>query len=253
MLLKTFIVLNAVLILIVSCQPGAVLEERRKDAEVDSVLFYKQEDISDPFIDAILSDPGDHAQLNVTLYPPEPDTPKFRHIQGFRVQIFAGLDSMSARTIRFNLKSHVEDSVYCIHEKGLYKVQIGDFPFRSPADELKRSLRENEYPGAWVVQRTINVPVKDDSLTKGMEANQDLDSDSLKNAHFTIQLFATDDESKAISMIQELNETFDWSAFYRHDANFYKVFVGRFKNRVQAEAALKHIRRQGYPDAWIVK
>jgi len=54
----------------------------KKPADVDSVLFYQQKDIVDPFIDSIFTDPGNSAQISVVLVPPPPvdvDLPMTAH------------------------------------------------------------------------------------------------------------------------------------------------------------------------------
>lgn len=38
-----------------------------------------------------------------------------------------------------------------------------------------------------------------------------------------------------------------------HDKPYYKMYAGNFKDRRSAEKALRRIKENGYPDAWIVK
>jgi hypothetical protein len=36
------------------------------------------------------------------------------------------------------------------------------------------------------------------------------------------------------------------------EQSLYKLYVGDFKTKAEAEAALPEVRKQGYKDAWVV-
>jgi hypothetical protein len=40
--------------------------------------------------------------------------------------------------------------------------------------------------------------------------------------------------------------------FMASDQSLYKLYVGDFKTRAEAEAALPEVRKFGYKDAWVV-
>ncbi|MBD3225656.1 MAG: hypothetical protein GF313_13085 [Caldithrix sp.] len=238
------------IIVLVACNPQAVMRERQGKAEVDSVLFYKKHDLSDPFIDAILSTPSDHAELHKTLVPPPAPVPRYKQIDGFRVQIFAGFDSLKANSLQYRLNQEMQDSVYIKHEEELYKVQIGDFHYRPQADKLKRSLKNNQFPGAWTVQTIIQVPITAQDTTA--LSNNTSPTDTVSDEFFKIQVFATDDEAKALTMLQDLRSKFGLPVYYSKADILYKIFIGKFKTRLETEKKLKSVQKAGYTDAWIV-
>ena len=251
MVVKNFIYLLIVSVLLFGCHSKSILKQRKAETEMDSVLFYQQKDISDPFIDAVLTHPGDEAVLKTTLIPPPPLTPKFKQIEGFRVQIFAGLDSLNALTNKYQAASIVDDSTYLFFEKGLFKVQVGDFPYRPEADRMKIVLKENGFTGAWVIKRLINVPV-DTTSGEPQIITSPNESGAAQDAPFRIQIMAVSDEAKALDIVEELQRKFEYQSYYKKTESLYKIYLGKFKNRDEAERALNKVREKGYNDAWLV-
>lgn len=223
------------------CAPQAVFSVK-KAAEPDSVLFYQQKNVSDPFIDSILVHPGDSAAISIRLIPPPPpDT--VRMVDGFRVQVFAGLDSARAALVSRKVSLLLQDSVYLFKDNGLFKVQAGDFLFRPKADSVQRKLTIQSFPGTWVVKRAIVAP---NTTLMSSAPNK---SAAFK---FTVQILATSDESRALQLVGSLQNQFDFPAYYKKSGSVFKVFLGKFIARPDADKALKQIRHNGYPDAWIV-
>ncbi len=254
--MKNTLLSVTLLILITGCNPGLVRQERLAGQRptADSTLYYPASVISDPFLDSLKTDTSG-VRLMLTLYPPPPPPPpKFRQIDGFRVQLFAGLDSLNGRVMAGELQGIMEDSVYFFKEKGLYKVQAGDYPWRYRADKMVLELRKKGYAQGWVVQRLINVPV--DSARAARPT-----ADSLKRqtapppspeARFQIQVLVTADAEKAQSLAGTLRERFGQEVFVRPAGAAYKVLLGRFAERAEAERQLKTLRENGYRDAWLV-
>jgi len=242
--------------LLVGCHPSALIKkEKPQAARPDSVLFYRQKDISDPFLDAVIGAGSDTLVLHTRLIPPPPPPKKFRQIEGLRVQVFAGLDSLNAAGIRYQLANRQEDSVYFFKDKGLFKIQVGDYLYRTDADKKKQILRNNGFSGAWVVQTLINVPLDtvqvDSSITVGSK-NIETKGENFGKV-FRIQVMATGDKKRAETLAKELRQRFDFPAVARKINDLYKVYLGNFTAREEADKALKQVRAGGYPDAWIVK
>ncbi len=235
------LVFLSLLIVLFSCAPQAVFTVK-KPAEPDSVLFYQQKNVADPFVDSILSQPGDSAEISIRLIPPPPpDTLRF--VEGFRVQVFAGLDSIRAASVTHKISSILQDSVYLFKDNGLFKVQAGDFIYRHLADSVQRKLTIQSFPGTWVVKRMIIAP---DSVSEPPPASKILEF------KFTIQILATSDESRALEMVSQLQGQFEFPAYYKNIGSVFKVFMGKFAVRSEADKALTQIRQKGYPDAWVV-
>jgi len=251
-LLITFIVLF-------SCQPKGVVKNDQ-EAQIDSSLYYVQEDINDPFIDTVFQEPDTSMTLQKNLYPPAEVKPKFKQVEGFRVQIFAGLDTINADVAFTQANGMISDSVYIFKEQGLLKVQVGDYQFRYEADNIRDNFRKNGYDGAWVIQRMINIPIAVDSTAKVNEnipvAVVGETPQAVKktddSGQYKIQLMATGSEDRARAKVEEIKSSTAYSAFYERSGNLFKVFVGYFKEETAAREALSDVRDKGYPDAWLV-
>ena len=104
--LKQFILLSATILLLFYCNPKAILTGVTHTSDVDSVLFYQQNPVADPLLDEIKSNPGDSVRLITKLLPPPPPPPPdYREIEGFRIQLFAGTDSLGAAAIQHKADS----------------------------------------------------------------------------------------------------------------------------------------------------
>jgi hypothetical protein len=236
-----------------ACQPRAAVKQETYPLP-DSTLYYQQADINDPFLDTVFLEPDKPVTLSHTLYPviiPE-QPPRFREAEGFRVQVFAGADSLRALSVRNEVSGQVKDSVHYFSDKGLYKVQVGDYLYRYLADNMKTDMRQSGFTGAWVVQRNIIVPF-DSSMVQSVEKADTVKtaSDNLTGA-YKIQIMATGAQSKAEETITGLKEHTSYRAFYEFDGNLYRVFVGLFEEESVARQELENLRAAGYNDAWLV-
>lgn len=70
---------------------------------------------------------------------------------------------------------------------------------------------------------------------------------------FRVQVFATVDKSKAQAIMDALRERENISVYIDEEEGLYKVRVGDFKTRIQAEGFRNYIRTRGYPDAFVVE
>ncbi|MBN2425897.1 MAG: SPOR domain-containing protein [Calditrichaceae bacterium] len=251
--MKAYIIFLILLIglINISCNTSLIKKKSPKPeptASVDSVLFYQQEDLPDPLIDAVLSGTDEDITISKTLIPPPPPKPKFKQIEGFRIQVYAGADSLSALTGMYELKKQTQYSVYLISEKGLYKLQVGDYAYRIDADAARQKMRTAGYEGAWVVKTMINVPVE-----PAEPVSYETPSDNnMNNKKITIQVLALSSKQDAEMMADELKTRFNMVTAVKSAGDLYKVFVGEFSTKEEAEAALKTVRTNGFPDAWLV-
>jgi cell division septation protein DedD len=83
---------------------------------------------------------------------------------------------------------------------------------------------------------TLAVPVAADSTAEG----------------FRVQVFASSDRDVANNAAAVAEERLGANAYVVLDGGMYKVRVGDYRVRTDAEAALATIRKHYYPDAWIV-
>ena len=154
------------MLVVLAWQPGKLLK-KDNTAAADSVLYFEQKDLDDPFLDTVFQEQDRPVTVTRTLYPSpvsQEPVPRFREIEGFRVQIFAGIDSLNALPVLDEAEALTTDSIYFFLDKGLFKIQIGDYQFRYKADSARTYFRQNGFPGAWIVQRSILIPIVSDSL-----------------------------------------------------------------------------------------
>ncbi len=257
MYIKQILLLTFISLLMINCSSFESLGKKDSGAGVDSVLFYQQKDISDPFIDAVLTDPGNEAMVSETLLPPAPEPPRLRQVQGYRVQIFAGIDSLNAAATKYRAAAMVADSTYLIPGENLYKVLVGDYPYRAEADRMKLTMRDEGFSGAWVVETMVNAPIDTAAATRqsadtSRQTVTEQPAGDETPARFKIQLFVTSDETRAMTLVSELRDQFTQPAYYEKSGGVYKVFIGRFGNRNEAGQFLEQVRAAGYGDAWLV-
>ncbi len=251
-----FTLFFSILIILTACQPKTAVKND-ETATVDSAFYYVQKDIDDPFLDTLSQAPDRSISLKKDVYPPPVQKPKFKEIEGFRVQIFAGADTINALSTRSQAATMVTDSVYLLEDQGLLKVQVGDYPYRYQVDKIRDQFRKEGFPGAWVILRTILIPYEaastDDTITvvDTVMAAQPMEK-SVVEGKFKIQIIATGSEERAQEIVDNLKQTMNYQAFYEKSGNLYKVFVGYFKEENTARDALDKIRAGGFPDAWLV-
>jgi len=241
---KILFLVSAILFLVGCASQVAFTTKKAND--VDSQLFYQQKDVKEPFLDSLLTNPGNSALLTTTLLPPPPPPPdSMKQIEGFRIQAFAGLDSVKAFLIKEKLKSLSTAKLYIFKENGLFKVQAGDFLYRNIADSVQRHITIQDFPGTWVVKRLVNVRIENPEPVSEVVSTE-------VNYKFKIQILATADESRAMGLISELQEKFIYPSYYLPAGTLFKVYVGKFVERNEADTALGKVRGSGYPDAWLV-
>ena len=244
-----------IILYLVSACESRLASRRDRQAEVDSSLYFEPvKKIDDPFFNTVAEHETQSVTLTKTVIPPEDVAEKqgWKEIEGFRVQVFASLDSIHALNTLFNCKPLVGDSLYLIYEKGLFKVQVGDYQFRPQADSANTFLKNNGYPGAWVVRRNIFIPIagSSDSLVKkewipgkGKPAAA---------GKYNIQLMVTSLEEKARFITDNLKRSKNYNAYYSKVGEVFKVFVGPFQDEARARSVLHEVKQSGYPDAWLV-
>lgn len=251
-----FFILFFVSLLLYYCSPKSVFVKPAAEAKLDSVLYYEQADLADPLLDEIRESPGDEALLSTRLTPPPPG-PSFREIEGFRVQVFAGIDSLGATTIKYQVARDAEDPAYLIYENGLYKIQVGNYPYRMDADQMKLRLNQKGYDGAWVVKRLILIAEQDSLPAAEQPVEQPVTQETgppagTTEGAFRIQVLATGDPNRAQELAAILQNQFNFRSFYESSGMLHKVFIGNFQTRGEAETMLRRVRENGYPDAWLV-
>ncbi len=237
------------LLIILACQPGIRDQRRAMNVApaIDSTLYYPTKTVQNSFLTSLISGKDTTVSLSLTLLPPPPPPPpKFDWVDGFRIQLFAGSDSLNTRVLFNKTKMIVPDSVYFFREAGLYKIQIGDFLIRNEADLRLLKLRQKNLKGMWVVARKIKKTKMLPLVRTGHETKNTA-------APFSIQVMVTSDTTQAQKLTESLQKELDMPAFFLHKDAVFKIYIGHFTSHTQADSSLQIVRKKGYPDAWIFK
>lgn len=78
-------------------------------------------------------------------------------VPGYRVQICAVPDEVTAREIQREAILKMNDNIYLIYDSPYYKVRIGDCTSRFEADKLQKSAINKGFDQAWVVKTRVKV------------------------------------------------------------------------------------------------
>ena len=73
------------------------------------------------------------------------------------------------------------------------------------------------------------------------------------NNYLSVQVLASEDRAEARSLIKNLIDLKFEDAYIVFERNLWKVRVGRFNERVDAEKCMNKLKNIGFTDCWIVK
>lgn len=93
---------------------------------------------------------------------------------------------------------------------------------------------------------------QDEKITELLEIKSNLSKDNKISDGYTIQLFYGE-LKEANSMIRNYNRSLsNWSATIEYETPNYKVWVGNFSTRLEADRALLEIQKD-FPNAFVLK
>ncbi len=73
------------------------------------------------------------------------------------------------------------------------------------------------------------------------------------NARFLVQVFASRSKERAEIIASDLKQVQDFPVYVMFEDDLYKVRIGDFQTRKEAEGFRDYIRGRGYPDAFVVE
>ena len=94
--------------------------------------------------------------------------------------------------------------------------------------------------------------VSDTESVAGLIEQIPIEADSVNNQAFRIQIFTSKVFGEARHARQIAEEIFDRPVYLDYEVPYFKVRVGSFRNRDDAEQYLPRVRAAGYTDAWVV-
>lgn len=117
-------------------------------------------------------------------------------------------------------------------------------------------------------QKKTEKPTSSQSVSKSQTTNwrqsQSATTDTLTISRaqelvpgWRVQICALTDESAARKMQQRADDVFEkyqsFKVYLTYDSPYYKVRIGDFTSRAEADRLLKIANQKGFPDAWVVR
>lgn len=99
-------------------------------------------------------------------------------------------------------------------------------------------------------QGTVNIQ-QDSRIDKLMEIKKELNESNKIGDRYVIQLYYGDN-GEANNVIQKYRSLYDYTSEITYEAPDYKVWVGKFRSRLEADRALLKIK-ENFPSAIIPK
>ncbi len=92
---------------------------------------------------------------------------------------------------------------------------------------------------------------ENEKITKLLELKSEMSKDNVIGDRFKIQLFYGNN-GEANEVIKDYRSKFEYPSLIAYEAPNYKVWVGNFRNRLEADRALLRIK-ESFPSAFIPK
>ena len=107
-------------------------------------------------------------------------------------------------------------------------------------------------PPTWEV-RSVPIDTAIPEALLNVEIDTTIHEEDLEVMGYRIQLFSTDDFVSATAAHEQAMLEFSETGVYlAYDAPYYRIRIGDFQNRIDAESFLNRVVRMGYSDAYSV-
>jgi len=182
------------------------------------------------------------AQTPVSL--PDPISTSKR-VSGYRVQIAAVLDRTRAEALQQNIQRQLQTLTYVYYDEDthLYKIQAGNTSTPAQAEKLRDDIRTQGFPEAYVVRTQIEMTDTQPQITT-----------PVKTRGFRLQIFSASTRQAAEEARNRAKQQLSRDdIFIDFEPPYFKVRVGNFKMRKDAEKLLETIKKQGYETPFVVE
>ncbi len=166
--------------------------------------------------------------------------PATQTTEGYRVQIAAVLDRARAEAFRVEVERQLEAPVCIAYDEDtrLYRIQVGNAHTPDEATALRAEAKRTGYREAFVVRTLIEVsapPVRRPTTISG----------------YRVQIFSASSHQAAEQALARARELFAGEDVYvEFEPPFFKVRVGNFRTRKEAESLVAAAKKQGYDSAF---
>lgn len=180
-----------------------------------------------------------------TISMPEP-TNLSKRVSGYRVQIAAVLDRERAEALQKNIQRQLQTLTYVYYDEDthLYKIQAGNTRTSAEAEKLRDNIRTRGYPEAYVVRTQIEVTNPTPQIT----------AQPKQTRGFRLQIFSASTRQAAEDARNRAKRQLARNDIYiDFEPPYFKVRVGNFTARKEAEKLLETAKKQGYETPFIVE
>ena len=118
-----------------------------------------------------------------------------------------------------------------------------------PAQEIEEKFNPDklkDFPPEWPEIINPAVEIRSEKIQNDFDGTEEVNG-------FRIQVIATNHGAVADSIKMELEKQFTEGVYTIFDAPNYKVRVGNFTDRIQAQQLLYQIQSLGYNQAWLIR
>lgn len=178
-----------------------------------------------------------------------PGTPTLPSSHGketsYRVQIVAVPDSETAEQVREEVEQKFKSPVYTQYDGDtrLYKVHLGSFRTALEAKEMLARAKSGGFPESFIVRANVDV-AREPVVARRPETA----------LGFRVQIFSASSQLAAEGAQAEAKERLGRDDVYVElEHPYFKVRVGNFPQRKEAEAFAKQVKAQGYDAAFLAR
>ncbi len=166
-----------------------------------------------------------------------------RQVDGYRVQIAAVLDVARAQAVQKEAEGQLGASVYVQYDQDtrLYKICAGNCRTPGEAERLRGQAKVKGYLEAFVVRSPVEAAVKPVRRPSTAEGHR-------------VQIFLASGRQAADRAREQARDLLGRNDIYvEFEPPFFKVRVGNFRTREEADAFVAVAKKHGYDTPFSVK
>ena len=167
-----------------------------------------------------------------------------RQIDGYRIQVAAVIDRGRADLLQQRIQSEVQALAYVVFDEDthLYKVQAGNCRTPAEAEALRDQIKAHGFQEAYVVRSRIDVTevqrVSRPQVAQG----------------YRVQIFSAGARQAAEDARDRAQKQFGRDdVFIDFEPPYFRVRVGNFQTRSEAEKFQDQAAKQGYDSSFVVQ
>ncbi|MBT3604580.1 MAG: SPOR domain-containing protein [Candidatus Latescibacteria bacterium] len=203
--------------------------------------------------DDFLLQPTSRARTQITSNPTTPiitaqpaPTSLSKQTSGYRVQIAAVLDRSRAEALQKSIQRQLQALTYVYYDEDthLYKIQAGNHSTPAESEKLRDQIRAQGYPEAYVVRTQIEMTTTVQPQIKK----------PVKTRGFRLQIFSASTRQAAEDARNRAKQQLSRDdIFIDFEPPYFKVRIGNFKTRKDAEKLRDTAKKQGYETPFVVE